>query len=226
MSSNKSKDSASIALKPSAEIVVKRKTSCQVHLHTYSVSAPKRISTQSLIACRANGGIVSSNIHVLQKSHYAEACTIVSQFSHAGIGTHIHSFLAQLKWHKNSVPNLAMPSGAIFLPFLLTAPSAILIAYERPPAAPDPSSSTTLSAFGNFYAHAIGFQVALVHHSEYGVCHMSTLAEFTIQASSSISYLLVNYDVKSAPSRVPCLALLGGEISPPHLLLFLDATNS
>jgi len=38
---------------------------------------------------------------------------------------------------------------------------------------------------------------------------------------ASTSCLLVNSCVESAPNRVPCLALLGGEISPPHLILLL-----
>jgi len=48
---------------------------------------------------------------------------------------------------------------------------------------------------------------------------MSTLEELTIQTSSLISCSMVNYCIESAPSRIPWLSLLGGEISPPHLIL-------
>jgi len=124
-----------------------------------SVYATKQPKPASHLVCHAlsnqmkssaSPALKSSDAIVLQKAHYAEVCTIVSQSNHAGIDTPIHSFLAQLTWHKNSVPNLAMASGASFLPFLSAVLSAISMAYERPPAAPDPYSSATLSAFGNF----------------------------------------------------------------------------
>jgi len=64
-------------------------------------------------------------------------------------------------------------------------------------------------------------QNALIHHANNSIRLISIFAETTIQASSSTSCSLVIYCVKSAPSRIPCCALLGGETSPSHLLLLL-----
>jgi len=59
------KPSASFALIPSDELVVKRENSCQVHLPAYSISTLNNSSIQSLIGCGVNGGIVASNAIVV-----------------------------------------------------------------------------------------------------------------------------------------------------------------
>ncbi len=60
--SNKSKMSTSPAPMASEEMIVNGKTFQQVHLHTYSVSASKSSSTQSLVDRGANGGIGGSDV--------------------------------------------------------------------------------------------------------------------------------------------------------------------
>jgi len=60
--SNKSKTLTSPVATTSDEIIVNGKTYRQVHLHTYSVSAPKSSSTQSLVDRGANGGIGGSDV--------------------------------------------------------------------------------------------------------------------------------------------------------------------
>jgi len=60
--SNKFKISASPAPKASEEIIVNGKTYQQVHIYTYSFSASKSSSTQSLVDCGANGGIGGSDV--------------------------------------------------------------------------------------------------------------------------------------------------------------------
>jgi len=121
---------------PSNEIVVNKKTFCQVHLHPYNIPAPKSYSIQSLIACGAKGGIVSSDVHVLHKANCGEVYANVPQFGYTGLGT-ISS--AQLVGHKHAAINLEIASSsACFLPFLPAVLSAVSMAYDRPPAAPDP----------------------------------------------------------------------------------------
>jgi len=66
---NKSKLSANFALKPTEEIVINGKNFQQVHLHTYSVSASKSSSAQSLVDYGANGGIGGSDVCVIHKTH-------------------------------------------------------------------------------------------------------------------------------------------------------------
>jgi len=121
--SNKSKTLTSPVATTSDEIIVNGKTYRQVHLHTYSVSASKSSSTQSLVDCGANGGIGGSDVHVIYKTHcsvdvqginnhqmvdipiatvggvintqHGEVIAILHQYAYTGIGTSIHS-LAQL----------------------------------------------------------------------------------------------------------------------------------
>jgi len=215
--SKQMKSSASPALKLSDEIVVYRKTFCQVHIHPNSISAPKSNSIQSLIACGAHTGIVSSDVHALHKANCGEIYANVSHFGYTGLGT---SSSAQLVGYKHSAMiGLAIASHASFLPFLPAVLSAISMAYERPPAAPDPKASAVFSIFGHIHAHTTVFKTTLVDHPGNGVSPMPIFADPTIHASSSTSCFLVNSFVQSAPSRVPCLALLGGEILPPHLPL-------
>jgi len=59
---NQMQPSASIILKPSDENVVSRKTPCQVHVHTHSVSTPKSSSVQFSISCGANRGVGQSAV--------------------------------------------------------------------------------------------------------------------------------------------------------------------
>jgi len=201
----------------SIQILVHKKIDCQVHLYAgYSISTAKNSFTQFLDECGRHIGIGGTNVCV-QKAHYAKICVNVSQFGCTGLGT---SASAQLTRYKNSATDLVIASSASFQPPLAEFFSAVF-AFDRPPAVPDLYSSATLPAFDNFYPHAIGYQHGLVHHSEYGVWPISILAEPTIQTSSSLSSFLMDYGTEFVPSRVPCLALLGGEISPPHLLLLL-----
>ncbi len=77
---------------------------------------------------------------------YWKICIIVSQFGNTSIGTPTHSISAQLTCYKHSATNLAIASGASFLPSVLSAVfTAVSIACNRPPAAPDPNASAVLS---------------------------------------------------------------------------------
>jgi len=57
------------APKSSEDIGINGKTYCQVHLHTYSVSASKSSSTQSLVDHGANGRIGGSDVCFMHKTH-------------------------------------------------------------------------------------------------------------------------------------------------------------
>ena len=163
-------------LKSSDQFVVNRKNSCQVQLPTYSTSIPKN---SFILSLSANDRIGQSDVDILHKANCGEICVNMSQFGYVGLGT---SSSVQLAGYKNSANNLAIASGASFQPFLSAVLSTLTIACDRPPAAPDPHTSATLSAFGNFYAHTIGYQNALAHCSEYVVWPMSILADLNIQA--------------------------------------------
>jgi len=138
--SNKSKMSASPAPTASEEIIVNCKTYWQVHLHTYSVSASKSSSTQSLVDCGANGGIGGSDVRVIHKTHHSvdvqginnhqmvdipiatvggvintqrgEVIAILHQYAYTGVGTSIHS-PAQLEWYKNDVNDKSIKAGGL-----------------------------------------------------------------------------------------------------------------
>jgi len=130
--------SASPTPNASEEITVNGKTYRQVHLHTYSVSASKSSSTQSLVDRGANGGIGGSDVRVIHKTHCSvdvqginnhqmvdipiatvggvintqrgEVIAILHQY--AGVGTSIHS-PAQLEWYRNDVNDKSIKVGGL-----------------------------------------------------------------------------------------------------------------
>jgi len=190
LSNNMIVPSASIALKPSDQIVAHKKPHhLQVNLNTYTVSASRSSSTQSLVDCGTNSRFDGSDGHVIHKTHYSvyvqginnnqmmdvpiaivgsvisipygEASAVSSQFGYASLGT---SFSAQLACYKHFATNLVIASGANFLPFLPAFLSAVSIACDRPHAAPDPHTRAIFSTSGNFLASAIDFETTLVHH--------------------------------------------------------------
>jgi len=138
--SNKPKNATTPAPKATEEIVVNGKTYHQVHLHTYSVSASKSSSAQSLVDHGANGGIGGSDVQVIYKTHcsvdvqginnhqmvdipiatvggvintqHGEVIAILHQYAYTGIGTSIHS-PAQLEWYKNDVNDKSIKVGGL-----------------------------------------------------------------------------------------------------------------
>jgi len=108
-----------------------------------------------------------------------------------------------------------------FLSFLSAFSSVVSIACVRPPATPDPHTSTMFSISGNFLALGIGFKNTLVQHLENNLWPMSTIADPTIQTSSSTFSSLMNYCAEFAPSRVHVWHFLVGRFCPHLYLMFL-----
>jgi len=120
---------------------------------------------------------------------------------------------------------LVRASDPIFQPPLADFFIAV-IAHDRPPAAPDPNASATLSTFSNYNTYVISFKTALACHPTNAVWPMPTFEYPIIQPSSSTPCSLMNYCIESAPGRFPCLALLGGEILPLICFVAFDVSTS
>ena len=97
------------------EIIVNGKTYRQVNLHTYSISASKSSSTQSLVDHGANGGIGGSDVCVIYKTHHSVDVQGINNHQMVDIPIATVGVLLIHSMEKSLLSSTSMPTLALVL---------------------------------------------------------------------------------------------------------------